>query len=114
MIQALAKAARTAFGRSTLPTIRPPLPLAPQLCLEGVSLPANDPKTGNASLLDILDSVWFAVPKKRVTRGKKRQKTMNQKAIKKNSNIVIDKRTGELTLSHHLPFNWKDYLPDSK
>jgi ribosomal protein L32 len=56
--------------------------------------------------------LWlFAVPKKKVSRGKKRMKTTRQKRIPLKKNIVIDKRTGELTLTHKLPFNWKDYLP---
>ena len=57
------------------------------------------------------DSLWFAVPKKKVSRGKKRMKTTLQKRIKLKDNIVIDKRTGELTLKHKLPYNWKNYLP---
>ena len=38
-------------------------------------------------------------------------KTTLQKRIKPKDNIVIDKRTGELTLKHKLPYNWKNYLP---
>jgi ribosomal protein L32 len=45
------------------------------------------------------------------SRGKKRLKTTLQKRIKMKDNIVIDKRTGELTLKHKLPYNWKNYLP---
>ena len=62
---------------------------------------------------DIIEqtSIWFAVPKKKVSPGKKRMKTTRQKRIKLKTNIVVDNRTGELTLMHKLPFNWKDYLP---
>mmetsp|Transcript_37228 Transcript_37228/g.77289 ORF Transcript_37228/g.77289 Transcript_37228/m.77289 type:complete len:118 (-) Transcript_37228:840-1193(-) len=67
---------------------------------------AND--DNNASWWD--DALWFAVPKSKVTRGKKRRKHFRYK-IKPKQNIVIDKRTGEETLSHKLPFNWKEYLP---
>ena len=38
-------------------------------------------------------------------------KTTNQKRIKKKNHIIVDSRTGEITLRHRLPFNWKDYLP---
>ena len=63
-------------------------------------------------LLDALtDALWLAVPKKKVTRSKKRMKTTAQKRIPLKKNIITDPRTGELTLQHKLPFNWKDYLP---
>ena len=57
------------------------------------------------------DALWFAVPKKKVTRSKKRMKTTAQKRIKLKKNIIVDPRTGEYTLMHKLPFNWKEYLP---
>jgi ribosomal protein L32 len=57
------------------------------------------------------DCLWLAVPKRKVTPGKKRMKTTNQKRIKKKNHIIVDSRTGEITLRHRLPFNWKDYLP---
>jgi len=60
---------------------------------------------------DFLGPLWLAVPKKKVTRGKKRMKTTVQKRIKLKKNICIDRRTGEMTLMHKLPFNWKEYLP---
>jgi ribosomal protein L32 len=67
---------------------------------------------GSSSLVDLLqDSIWFAVPKKKVTRHKKRLKTTVQKRIPLRKDIVTDPRTGEVTLSHRLPSNWKDYLP---
>jgi ribosomal protein L32 len=67
---------------------------------------------GSSSLVDLLqDSIWFAVPKKKVTRHKKRLKTTLQKRIPLRKDIVTDPRTGEVTLSHRLPSNWKDYLP---
>lgn len=56
-------------------------------------------------------NIWFAVPKKKVTRSKKRMKTTAQKRIPLKKNIVFDPRTGEVTLKHKLPFNWKEYLP---
>lgn len=60
-------------------------------------------------------SIWhMAVPKKKVTRHKKRLKTTVQKRIPLKKNIIIDPRTGELTKMHHLPVNWKDYLPDEE
>jgi ribosomal protein L32 len=57
------------------------------------------------------DSIWFAVPKRKHTRSRKRKKTTTQKRIPLKHNIVFDPRTGEVTLRHKLPFNWKDYLP---
>ena len=57
--------------------------------------------------------IWFAVPKSRVSKSRKRMKTTAQKRIKLKQNIVIDKRTGELTLKHRLPLNWKNYLPEN-
>jgi len=58
------------------------------------------------------DALWFAVPKKRVTRHKKRLRNTLKYRIKLRENIVTDPRTGELTLKHRLPYNWYDYLPD--
>lgn len=57
------------------------------------------------------DAFWFAVPKKKVTKSKKRMKTTRQKRIPLKKNIVADPRTGEPTLMHKLPFSWRDYLP---
>lgn len=56
-------------------------------------------------------SIWLAVPKRKVTRSKKRMKTTWQKKIPYKQNIIQDPRTGETTLLHKLPFNWKEYLP---
>jgi len=56
--------------------------------------------------------LWrMAVPKKKVTRHKKRLKTTFQKRIALKKNIIRCPRTGEITLQHRLPENWKDYLP---
>ena len=61
----------------------------------------------------IEESVWFAVPKSKVSRSKKRIKNyLKRTALKQKSNIIVDGRTGEYTLKHHLPVRWKDYLPD--
>jgi len=66
----------------------------------------------SSSLLDTLqDALWFAVPKSKISRSKKRMKTTAQKRIPLKKNIIVDPRTGEYTLKHKLPFNWKDYLP---
>ncbi|KAL3784453.1 hypothetical protein ACHAW5_004013 [Stephanodiscus triporus] len=89
-------------------------PLAPQL-LAGFPVDVTGlnphPISAEESNSTLEDSLWFAVPKKKVSRGKKRMKTTLQKRIKLKDNIVIDKRTGELTLKHKLPYNWKNYLP---
>lgn len=55
--------------------------------------------------------IYMAVPKSKVSRSKKRMKTTVQKRIPMKHHIVVDNRTGEVTLRHRLPFNWKDYLP---
>jgi ribosomal protein L32 len=60
------------------------------------------------------DAFWFAVPKRKHTRSRKRKKTTVQKRLKLKQNIVFDPRTGEVTLQHRLPFNWKDYLPKTE
>lgn len=56
--------------------------------------------------------IWFAVPKSKISRSRKRMKTTRQKRIPMKKNIVFDPRTGEVTLKHKMPFNWKDYLPN--
>lgn len=55
--------------------------------------------------------IWFAVPKRKHTKSRKRMKTTAQKRLPVKKNIIFDPRTGEVTLQHKLPFNWKDYLP---
>mmetsp|Transcript_31813 Transcript_31813/g.47457 ORF Transcript_31813/g.47457 Transcript_31813/m.47457 type:complete len:117 (-) Transcript_31813:128-478(-) len=85
----------------------------PQLSLAGMdALPSSSSTTNNdaKSLLDT--ALWFAVPKSRISKSKKRMKTTNQKRVKVKDHIVVDGRTGEVTLRHRLPHNWKDYLPD--
>jgi ribosomal protein L32 len=59
------------------------------------------------------DHLWFAVPKKQVTRHKKRLKTTVQKRIPLRTDIVLDPRTGQITRKHRMPVNWKDYLLDA-
>lgn len=68
----------------------------------------SNTSTGNPT--SIADCLWLAVPKRKVTPGKKRMKTTNQKRIKRKNHIIVDGRTGETTLRHRLPFNWKEYL----
>ena len=94
-------------------------PAAPQFSLAGCHLDSGSATASSSwwspatetTNTTLEDSLWFAVPKSKVSRGKKRMKTTLQKAIKKKDSIVIDKRTGELTLKHRLPYNWKNYLP---
>jgi ribosomal protein L32 len=75
------------------------------LASDALPLPTNE----SSSLWDDLH-IWLAVPKQKISRSKKRIKTTVQKRIKLKRNIVRDPRTGETTLMHRLPFNWKDYL----
>lgn len=114
MIRSLVDVARMALNRSTAsgPALfRPPTP-APQFCLCGIDLSAA-PSGGNGSGFESLfGALWLAVPKSKVSKGKKRKKTTVQNRIQKKANIVTDARTGETTLMHKLPFNWKAYLPE--
>mmetsp|Transcript_3809 Transcript_3809/g.4558 ORF Transcript_3809/g.4558 Transcript_3809/m.4558 type:complete len:104 (+) Transcript_3809:115-426(+) len=83
---------------------------SPSLQLAGVPLAQQH---ATPSLQEALqDALWFAVPKQKISRSKKRKKTTRQKAIKVKENIITDPRTGEPTLMHKLPFNWKKYLPE--
>jgi ribosomal protein L32 len=67
---------------------------------------------GVVELSPLQEALWFAVPKKKVSRSKKRLKTTFQKRIPLRHDIVADPRTGEPTLRHKLPFNWKEtYIP---
>jgi len=67
------------------------------------------PDTEQQSLLQ--PHIWFAVPKSKISRSRKRMKNTRQKRIPLKKNIVFDPRTGEVTLKHKMPENWKDYLP---
>mmetsp|Transcript_131716 Transcript_131716/g.380947 ORF Transcript_131716/g.380947 Transcript_131716/m.380947 type:complete len:113 (+) Transcript_131716:190-528(+) len=55
--------------------------------------------------------IWFAVPKRKHTPSRKRMKTTVHKKLPLKKNIAFDPRTGEVSLKHKMPFNWKDYLP---
>jgi ribosomal protein L32 len=86
----------------------------PQLQLAGLEpLPSPQDYHYPNDTNDNQDHLWFAVPKSKVTRSKKRMKTTLQNRIKMKHNITLDPRTGEVTLQHKLPFNWKDYLPET-
>ena len=88
--------------------------MTPSLQLAGVPLPVGameDDSSTITSTTPTSDAIWlFAVPKNRITRSKKRSKTTVQKSISKKQNIVVDRITGHLTLTHRLPFRWRDYL----
>jgi ribosomal protein L32 len=65
-----------------------------------------------AEVCSLQEALWFAVPKSKISRSKKRMKTTFQKRIPLRQDIVADPRTGEPTLKHKLPFNWKEtYIP---
>lgn len=111
MLSSIRHAALSAFRRQIDRFFFFP-PVAPQLSLAGIHLDVpsstDDDELGNSALED---SLWFAVPKKKISKSRKRKKTTLQKAIKAKTNIVVDRRTGELTLKHKLPYNWINYLP---
>ena len=71
----------------------------------------NNNSTTNALLENL--SIWLAVPKQKISHQKKRMKTTLRTRIPIRKNIMTDPRTGELTLRHHLPYNWKNYLPNA-
>jgi ribosomal protein L32 len=82
------------------------------LNLEPAGVPTSSSITGGSSSSTAWqDALWFAVPKSKVTRSRKRQKTTVQKRLALKKNIVFDPQTGEVTLQHKLPFNWREYLP---
>lgn len=67
--------------------------------------------TSISSLLqDLSNGIWFAVPKSKHSKSRKRKKTTAQKRLPLQKNIVLDPQTGEVTLQHKLPPNWKEYL----
>lgn len=116
LVQSISRVISTAIHR-WLP-LQPQLGLAAASCdygiLDRISPSSyHDPKDEEETNNSTESGLWlFAVPKKKVSRGKKRMKTTRQKRIPLKKNIVVDPRTGEFTLMHKLPFNWKDYLPD--
>jgi ribosomal protein L32 len=89
--------------RQRLPYYRASPVFYPQLA--GVGLPQSSHQEEDSSW------IWFAVPKRKHSKSRKRMKTTVQKRIPLKQNIIFDPRTGEVTLKHKLPFNWKDYLP---
>mmetsp|Transcript_25149 Transcript_25149/g.41737 ORF Transcript_25149/g.41737 Transcript_25149/m.41737 type:complete len:120 (-) Transcript_25149:189-548(-) len=82
------------------------LMVQPQLQLCGMQSSATVP-----SLLDDL-SVWFAVPKQKISRSKKRMKSYQKRVIRPKENISLCPQTGQVTLKHRLPFNWRDFIPE--
>jgi len=113
MLSSIRHAVLTTIHRR-IQRLLPPI-MAPQLAVAG-GISSNfdthhrdDEADGNR----LNEWIWFAVPKSRVSKSRKRMKTTAQKRIKLKQNIVIDKRTGELTLKHRLPLNWKNYLPEN-
>mmetsp|Transcript_11428 Transcript_11428/g.19005 ORF Transcript_11428/g.19005 Transcript_11428/m.19005 type:complete len:124 (-) Transcript_11428:205-576(-) len=122
MIRSLVSVARTSFDRTALISSSQFFRPTPQLALAGVggvdidpsafASPSPNGASSSSGGAGLFDALWLAVPKSRVTKGKKRMKTTKQKRIAKKANIITDARTGETTLMHKLPFNWKEYLPN--
>jgi ribosomal protein L32 len=74
--------------------------------------PESSTTAASAAFELLFPSIWnMAVPKKRTSHSKKRLRTTLQKRIKIRNDIWTDPRTGERTLRHRMPLNWKDYLP---
>jgi ribosomal protein L32 len=76
---------------------------APQLC----GMPSFQ-----EAPVDDDSSIWFAVPKSKISLSKKKMKNYNKRIIQAKQNITTCPRTGEVTLKHKLPFNWKEYIPE--
>eukprot|EP00558_Chaetoceros_sp_UNC1202_P003417 CAMPEP_0197246570 /NCGR_PEP_ID=MMETSP1429-20130617/15904_1 /TAXON_ID=49237 /ORGANISM="Chaetoceros sp., Strain UNC1202" /LENGTH=108 /DNA_ID=CAMNT_0042707261 /DNA_START=148 /DNA_END=471 /DNA_ORIENTATION=+ len=82
-------------------------PVSPQLALAANGTHVIEPSSiHNSGSPTLADCLWLAVPKRKVSRSKKRMKTTVQKRIKRKDHIIEDSRTGEVTLRHRLPFNW--------
>jgi ribosomal protein L32 len=79
----------------------------PQLC---AIMPSAASSSLKPTVFDDI-SIWFAVPKQKISHSKKRIKQASKNVFKAKENIVTCIRTGEITLRHKLPFNWKDYIP---
>ncbi|GMI34800.1 hypothetical protein TrCOL_g7513 [Triparma columacea] len=86
-------------------SITPPPPLAFDAPAASSS---SSPSTSSLSD-DLFDSLWFAVPKSKISRSKKRIKNQRYK-LKNKTHIHKDPVTGEWTERHRLPINWKFYL----
>jgi ribosomal protein L32 len=87
----------------------------PQLALACQTIPQTSliqQQEAKTSVFDNL-SIWFAVPKRKTSHGKKRLRTIYHKRIKVKNSIITDPRTGEITLMHRLPYNWEKYLPNT-
>eukprot|EP00565_Helicotheca_tamesis_P000097 CAMPEP_0185735224 /NCGR_PEP_ID=MMETSP1171-20130828/24627_1 /TAXON_ID=374046 /ORGANISM="Helicotheca tamensis, Strain CCMP826" /LENGTH=96 /DNA_ID=CAMNT_0028405439 /DNA_START=20 /DNA_END=306 /DNA_ORIENTATION=+ len=96
MIRSITQAATSLLHRASIYRQT----LYPQLSLAGAGLPTpqstpleTDTHNNNAPPT-IMDALWFAVPKKRVSKGKKRMKTTVQKRVKVKNHIMVDGRTG--------------------
>jgi ribosomal protein L32 len=81
--------------------------MQPQLC---ASMPCAASSFLEPTIFDDI-SIWFAVPKQKISHSKKRMKQANKNVFPRKENISTCPRTGEVTLKHKLPFNWKDYIP---
>mmetsp|Transcript_42971 Transcript_42971/g.48791 ORF Transcript_42971/g.48791 Transcript_42971/m.48791 type:complete len:126 (+) Transcript_42971:43-420(+) len=79
-----------------------------QPILQVCGLPLVD---NNAAIDDTNTSIWFAVPKSKISHSRKREKQFHKNHIPHKKNIIFCKQTGEVTLSHRLPYNWRDYIP---
>ena len=81
----------------------------PQFQLAGISNIENN-NVDSSSIFEDL-SIWFAVPKSRISKSRKRMKHQRYKVVHK-TNITHCPVTGEVTLMHKLPPNWKKYVDE--
>jgi len=85
---------------------------SPQLSLCGVQQ-VNPTTSTSSTINELIDSIFlFAAPKKRMSRSKKRMKTTIRDRLPLKANIIRDKRTGQMTLLHKLPFRWREHIPN--
>lgn len=67
--------------------------------------------SSNPDPSSLFDSIWLAVQKSKKSRGKKKFKHHRYQQKNKTS-IIRDRITGEFTLRHRLPMNWRMYARD--
>ena len=90
----------------------PQLALAPTAPMFEIPSASLEPDSSASPSPTIADCLWLAVPKRKVSRSKKRMKTTLQKRIKVKHHVIVDSRTGEMTMRHRLPHNWKRYVQE--
>ena len=84
-----------------------------QLAIDGFQRSTTTTTSHNNFVNNPLEdmNIWFAVPKSRISKSRKRMKHQLSKIVNK-THIQPCPVTGEVTLRHKLPPNWKKYLSE--